>query len=173
ESTESFGDYLEFGVSRGTSLATVFHLLDKMGLGKTKLIGFDSFEGLPLESAKEGWTPGAFHSTLKATHRYLNKRNIDWGRVTLIKGWFADTQNNKTKEDVSLEKASVIMIDCDIYSASKEALQFSMPLVKDRAVLIFDDWGSEDGKRIGQKEAFEEIMEEQPYFNVAPMLSYI
>src|SRR5690554_4064640 len=78
---QSFGDYLEFGVSRGTSMAAVFHLMNDLGLEKTKFIGFDSFQGLPMESANEGWTPGAFHSTLKATQRYLHRRNIDWSRV--------------------------------------------------------------------------------------------
>src|SRR5690606_25494453 len=74
ESLNEIGDYLEFGVSRGTSMAAVFKLTDNLGLKRMRLIGFDSFQGLPMESAEEGWAPGQFHSTLSATQRYLDKR---------------------------------------------------------------------------------------------------
>src|SRR5690606_33031894 len=134
--------------------------------------GFDSFRGLPSESAAEGWTPGQFHSTLSATQRYLDKRNINWDRVTLIQGWFADTLTPETEKDLNLEKASVIMVDCDIYSASKAALQFSLPLIGERAVVIFDDWGAGKATRIGQREAYQEILEEHPEFTTEPIPSY-
>ena len=171
ESADEIGDYLEFGVSRGTSLAAVFHLTEGLGLKKMRLIGFDSFKGLPIESAAEGWTPGQFHSTLSATQRYLAKRNIKWNRVTLIKGWFDKTLSPKTKNDLNLQKASVIMVDCDIYSASKAALKFSLPLIEKRAVVIFDDWGEGNPTRIGQREAYQEVLEEYPEFSTDPLPS--
>ena len=42
---ENLGDYLEFGVSHGTSLATMHTELKKMGLNNVRIFGFDSFEG--------------------------------------------------------------------------------------------------------------------------------
>jgi len=53
-----FGDYLEFGVSRGTSLACVHRVLVRQKLNHVRLIGFDSFEGFPVGSEAEGWPEG-------------------------------------------------------------------------------------------------------------------
>ena len=37
------------------------------------------------------------------------------------------------------------MIDCDIYSSARTALDFCGPLIRDRAVLVFDDWPGDAG----------------------------
>jgi len=174
---QSFGDYLEFGVSRGTSLACMFHALEKEGLSNLRLIGFDSFEGLPPEAAEAGdknWEPGAYKSTLTATRRYLQSKNVDERRVTLIKGWFKDTLTPTTKETHNIDKASLIMIDCDIYSASRDALLFSASAIKDHAVIFFDDWGwRSDIGEIGQKEAFEEFLTAFPQLRAEPLPAYL
>lgn len=174
QETGSVGSYLEFGVSRGTSMSAVFHVLNEFSLNDVRLIGFDSFEGMPQGSEKEGWAPGLYHSTLNATTKYLQNKGVDMHRVQLIKGWFQDTLSPETKQQLNITKAGIIMIDCDIYSASKTALNFSIPLIKDHAVIIFDDWGwTEDSGIVGQKEAFEEVLQQYPYFTVLPLSNYI
>lgn len=174
ETGDALGNYLEFGVSRGTSMSTVFHVLKELKLDHVQLIGFDSFEGMPKDSEKEGWAPGLYRSTIKATTKYLINKKVDIGRVHLVKGWFTDTLTEKTKEDLNITKASIIMIDCDIYSASKTALNFCFPLIKDNAILIFDDWGwTADSGIVGQKEAFEEFLQQKPDFSVTPLVNYI
>jgi O-methyltransferase len=153
--TEPFGDYLEFGVSRGTSTACVYHCLRDAGLQQARLIGFDSFAGLPPEAATEGWTPGDFRSTIEATRSYLKSQQVDLDRVRLVKGWFKDTLTDQTRQTLAIGKASLIMLDCDIYSASKKALDFCEPHIHRHAVIMFDDWGwREDEGEIGQKEVF-------------------
>lgn len=169
-----FGAYLEFGVSRGTSMACMYHALTNAGLDDVRLVGFDSFEGLPVNAAEEGWDPGQYASTLKATERYLRSRGVDLRRVDLVKGWFEDTLTPATINRLGLAKASLIMVDCDIYSASKEALWYCAPLIEDSAVIIFDDWGwSVDKGDIGQREAFEEFLEAFPYFTYETLPAYI
>jgi hypothetical protein len=168
------GDYLEFGVSRGTSMACVYQVLQAKGLGDVRLVGFDSFKGLPPEAADEGWEPGIYASTEAATRRYLRERGVDLDRVTLVKGWFRDSLNEATKQRLRLRKASLIMVDCDIYSATKEVLAFVLPLVQERAVIIFDDWGwRSDIKEIGQREAFQECVESVQEFEVERLDGYI
>jgi O-methyltransferase len=76
ESDQEIGDYLEFGVSRGTSYACVYHALRQTGVNDARLIGFDSFEGFPKEAAYQGWEPGGSASTLTATTRYLRKKGV-------------------------------------------------------------------------------------------------
>jgi O-methyltransferase len=169
-----FGDYLEFGVSRGTSMACMYHALRKARLSHVRLVGFDSFEGMPKEAAGQGWRPGDFASTLGATQRYLRRAGVDAGKVHLVKGWFTDTLTPGTIERLAMRKASLIMVDCDIYTATKEALWFCEPLILDHAVILFDDWGwRADVGKIGQQEAFAEYLEEFPQIAFEPLPAYI
>jgi O-methyltransferase len=171
---QALGDYLEFGVSRGTSLACMYRALEHEGLFNVRLFGFDSFRGFPPEAATQGWTPGNAWSTLSATRRYLVHNGVDMRRVTLIKGWFKDTLTAETRDRLGIVKASLIMIDCDIYSASRDALLFSGPMIRDEAVIFFDDWGGRaDRGKIGQKEAFEEFLAEFPLLAAEPLPSYL
>ena len=169
-----FGDYLEFGVSRGTSMSCMYQALRRAGLAHVRLIGFDSFEGMPSEAAGQGWAPGTYASTMGATKRYLKRAGVDAANVHLVKGWFRDTLTPQTTARLGLRKASLIMVDCDIYTASKEALWFCEPLIADRVVIIFDDWGwSADRGEAGEREAFAEFRKAFPQFAVEPLPAYI
>jgi hypothetical protein len=173
ERSAELGDYLEFGVSRGTSIAAAARAFRELGLHHVRLIGFDSFEGMPDESTGQGWTPGQYKSTLGATKRYIASNGVDMDRVVLVKGWFNDTLNDKTRQDIAVKKASVIMVDCDIYTASKQALDFALPYVADRAIVLFDDWGGAERRGIvGQKEVWDEFKTEHPEFKVMPLEGY-
>jgi hypothetical protein len=168
-----FGDYLEFGVSRGSSLAHMHHALREAGLGSVRQIGFDSFEGMPKGSHKEGWGDGWFASTVPATRTYLTKRGVDLSRIELVKGWFNQTCTEETVRRLNLRKASIIMVDCDIYSATCEVLRFIPQLIDTRAAIIFDDWGwQSDKNEIGQQEAFAEFLSANPDIKASPRPDY-
>ena len=168
------GDYLEFGVSRGTSMSLVWKALHSEGmLERVRLFGFDSFQGMPPESLGQGWVPGEFHSTLSATRQHLRERSVDLDKVHLIKGWFRDTLTEQTRAEYSIGKASLIMVDCDIYSASKEALDFCEPHIHNTAAIVFDDWSwREDRGERGQKEAFQEFLDASPSLSAETLPSY-
>lgn len=158
------GDYLEFGVSRGSSMACMHRALKKEKIKRVRLFGFDSFEGMPASAANEDlgtWAPGQFASSLAQTTQYLNEANIDWKRTHLIKGWFDDTLNSTTTEKYNIRKVSVIMVDCDIYSASKLALNYSLPMIIDYAVIFFDDW--KDDITFGEYKAYDEFLDENKH----------
>lgn len=169
---ERFGDYLEFGVNRGTSLAWVYRALLNKGLSPVRLIGFDSFQGLPPEAADEGWVPGDFKSSQEATRAYLSSMEVDMRRVTLVEGWFSQTCTPQTKARLDLEKASMIMVDCDIYSASRDVLRYVEPLIRDHAIVICDDWRSTSNGNRGQSDAFEEFLRDHPQLSAQPLQSY-
>jgi hypothetical protein len=170
EKNPDFGDYLEFGVSRGTSMSCMYHALQSKQLAHARLFGFDSFEGLPPEAAQEGWKPGAFKSTLTATQRYLEREGVDLSKVTLTKGWFKETLTAETRRRLGLAKASVIMIDCDIETASLDALRFAQPHIRDRAAVLLDDWDSD--ARGGQRLAFDQFLKENSDISARPLPSY-
>lgn len=167
------GDYLEFGVSRGSSMVCMHRALKKEKIKSVRLFGFDSFEGMPESAANEDlgtWVPGQFASSLEQTTQFLDEANIDWKRTHLIKGWFDDTLNSTTTAKHNIRKASVIMIDCDIYSASKTALNYSLPMINDYAVIFFDDW--KDDITFGEYKAYDEFLRENKQLKSEPFGDY-
>ncbi|MDZ7693125.1 MAG: TylF/MycF/NovP-related O-methyltransferase [Balneolaceae bacterium] len=174
---ESIGDYLEFGVAHGTSLNCMYQVLNGRNYDHIRLFGFDSFEGLPALSDKddsEVWSKGLFKSDIDVTKYYLTQNGIDWERTFLIEGWFSYTLNESLKKEYNIEKAGIIMIDSDIYSSAKEALQFCESLIKDVVIIIFDDWrsGNLDQKNKGEKLAFTEFMNENPHLSAKEFGTY-
>lgn len=174
---EPRGDYLEFGVCHGASVACMYRVTERRGLTSMRLFGFDSFEGLPAEAAapEEGpWQPGQYRSPIDFTRRFLDAGGIDWQRTELIKGWFSDTLTDETRERYGISHASVIMVDCDIYSSASEALRFCAPLIHERAAILFDDWHAaglaERGQ--GEKRAFHEFLGAHPEFEAIPEPAY-
>ena len=166
---KNFGDYLEFGVSHGSSLLYMYQTLQKFKIEEVRLFGFDSFKGLPEEATFDDdgtWNPGDYYAKEKNVRKFLSKEGVNWEKVKLIKGWFKDTLKPGLIKENNIEKASVIMIDCDMYISAKEALDFCVPLIKDKTIIIFDDWNSANlaKRNLGEKKAFEEFMNENPHF---------
>lgn len=160
---EGLGDYLEFGVYAGSSLACMERALKDLSLTSVRLFGFDSFEGLPAEATNDDgghWRPGMYRSGLEATRSHLDGQGVDWGRVKLVKGWFDETLTPEFVARHRMEKASVIMVDCDIYSSARTALEFCAPLIRDEAIVFFDDWAPLAARNLGEKRAFDEFLGE-------------
>ncbi len=170
-SGEPLGDYLEFGVFNGTSMIEMHEALKRTHLEAPRLFGFDSFEGLPPESAtaeNEGWRPGTFASDIETTRARIKTTGIQDARFALVKGWLKDTLNEATRERLAIKTASVINIDVDIYTASKEALDFCAPLIGKLAFLNLDDWNFSEG----QQKALKLFLDEHPEFTVEPFGEY-
>jgi O-methyltransferase len=161
---EGLGDYLEFGVYNGTSLISMHRALAEAGLDHVRLFGFDSFEGLPPD--EEGyWGPGGrFKSEYEFTRQILIREGIAMDQVTLVKGFFSDTLNQPLVQEHQLRKASVIMIDVDMYRSAKEALEFCAPMIVDEALVVFDDWHPLAAQNLGEKRAFDEFLQDHPQF---------
>ncbi|NJO43420.1 MAG: hypothetical protein HC769_29725 [Cyanobacteria bacterium CRU_2_1] len=171
QGTDSLGDYLEFGVFTGTSLSCMYQILQELNLDHIRLFGFDSFEGLPESAATEDdntWNPGDFKFGYEFTKGILTQRGIDWNRTFLTKGWFCNTLTPEFIQQHEIKKASVIMVDCDLYSSTQDVLKFCMPLIQDRAIVFFDDWNSNKlaEKNLGEKKAFDEYLAEHPHYAI-------
>jgi len=168
------GDYLEFGVFYGSSLACMHEARRRLGLSSVRLFGFDSFEGFPDSADKEPgstWFPGQCRSSLELASEYLRKHGVSDESATLVKGWFSDTLTPATRERLGIERASVLMIDCDLYSAARDALRFSAPLIGRAAIVYFDDWNAAGIGDLGEGErrAFEEFLAENPDLRAEPL----
>ncbi len=171
------GDYLEFGVYNGTSLSCMYAVAEETGLGHMNFYGFDSFEGLPKRANQDDeglWVEGQYKCGIQVTRENLTDRGVDWQRVKLIEGWFSDTLTDATIDQYGINKAAIIMVDCDNYASAAEALHFAAPLIRDQAVVIFDDWRAWelDTKNLGEKRAFSEFLKTYPDFETRDMGSY-
>jgi hypothetical protein len=131
--------YLEFGVYGGTSMRQWSKLLRNP---KSKLHGFDSFEGLP-----ESWdgvgkghfdTGGAFPA-------------IDDQRVSFFKGWFSETL---PKYSLPSHDVLFVTLDADLYSSTKTVLDFIGPHVSVGTYLYFDEFHFRDH----ELKAFDEFL---------------
>jgi O-methyltransferase len=164
---DAVGDYLEFGVYVGTSLLCMHRASRAVGLPSLRLFGFDSFQGLPEESVQEpelGFKPGWFRAEYGVVREHLTRSGIEWDRTVLVPGWYEETLRPDLVERLGIEKAGVIMIDCDIYASARPALVFCEPLIRDRAVIFFDDWPGDgpEAQGLGERRAFQELLAEHP-----------
>ncbi len=167
------GDYLEFGVYQGNSMICMHRALTRLGFGATRIFGFDSFEGLPEEADREQvWSAGQFRSEIEFTRERLREAGVDLDRAHLIKGFFSDTLSPALARQHGIEKAGVIMVDSDLYSSAREALDFCAPLIGDEAVIFFDDWNSTDESG-GEKRAFREFLEAHPDLTAEDFGTYL
>lgn len=171
------GDYLEFGVYRGDSLLLAHNYISGViGDKNCRFFGFDSFKGLPevtVESDYEaGWRQGDLVAEFEEVYKRISKV-IPAERFYLIKGFFESTLTPKLREEKGIRKAKMVMIDCDIYSSTKVALEFCDPLLDAGSVIIFDDYyyNSGDPKVGGEAKAFAEFLEGSEFI-AHPYCSY-
>lgn len=167
ESATELGDYLEFGVFHGTTLSCMHEARKSLGIHGMRLFGFDSFEGLPDSAAEEGdglWAPGQFRASMPRTRDNLVRWGVPPEDVTLVRGWFSETATSATRERLGIRKASVVMVDCDLYSSTVDALAFCAPLLAEQAVFVFDDWnaGGLADRHLGERKAFDEFLAAHP-----------
>jgi O-methyltransferase len=177
------GDYLEFGVFRGTSFIKAFHTIKQVyerrasdpdnihtneyrrGVAQCwedfRFFAFDSFQGLPkvegIDTQSSDFTGGKFSCSLDSFLGNIRQHGVDTGRVVAVPGWFKDSCSQATLAKHNLKAASIIHIDCDLYESARTVLEFISPLLVDGTVLIFDDWYCYRGNpNAGEQRAFRE-----------------
>jgi hypothetical protein len=121
--------YLEFGVFAGRSMRWWSRHLPHRD---ARLIGFDSFEGLP-----ENWRPG-----LGSGHFATGKPpKIDDDRVSFEVGWFDDTL---PKFKIPEHDQLIINVDSDLYSSAVTVLTWAEPYLKAGTLIYFDEFPDRD-----------------------------
>jgi hypothetical protein len=177
EKGENIGDYLEFGVFNGSSIGSMYLTCKELGINKTKIYGFDGFQGLPkiAENEDDGvWKKGFYACSFEKMQECLNRRDVDPSQINWVKGWYSDTLNEKTIVKYGIKKIGIVFIDCDTYSSSKTVLDFIGPLIKETAILCFDDWklNDLDLKGMGEYQSFNEFLEKNSNFAIKEIKSY-
>ena len=168
------GDYLEFGVFEGYSFARAHHTARASPfqcMRSMRFYAFDSFEGLPEITGKDAtynryFSKGDCRCDYGTFMRNIRRWGVNMEAVTVVRGWYADTLNEKTKSLLPIKKAAVIMIDCDLYESTKPVFDFITDYVQDGTVIIFDDWFLFRGRSDrGEQRAFYEWLKKNPRFS--------
>jgi O-methyltransferase len=133
------GDYLEFGVFRGSSFTLAARSAAKYGLDAMRFFAFDSFQGLPAAEGKV-FAHGEFACSEENFTRVITKAGVPIERVVKVKGFYNESLTNGIKAKYGLDRAAVVHVDCDLYSSTKDVLAFIEGIVQVGTIIIFDDW---------------------------------
>jgi O-methyltransferase len=144
------GDIVECGVYNGGSAAIMASLCEKSPISRNVWL-FDSFEGLPKPSDKDGDEAPAYegwcHGDLSKVKEVLRKLRIPESRVHIVKGWFQDTFPSAQIRDIA-----ILHIDADWYESVKLCLEKFYDSVQPGGYIILDDYGDWEGCRIATDE---------------------
>ncbi|MGE3743079.1 MAG: TylF/MycF/NovP-related O-methyltransferase, partial [Geminicoccaceae bacterium] len=119
--------YFEFGMFRGYSMWWADRLAREYGAKGFTYYGFDSFAGLPLPELEEErsiFFKGQFGASYDVVVRNLTKWEADLSKIKLFKGWFSDELFAKIQAENSFPKASICLIDVDLYDSCVPVLEF-------------------------------------------------
>ena len=171
------GDYVEFGVYKGDSLADSIEtylefrkwfrsqltnsepwrvkVAEKSPLNKEITFhGLDTFAGMP-ENSEDNFIygKGTFVGEKKAVEAKLNSLS-DSVQVELYAGLFIDTKEALHKKLLG-KKAAIVNIDCDIKESTVDSLQIVEDYLQVGSIVLFDDYNAFcANNQLGQRRAF-------------------
>lgn len=187
------GDYFEFGVYRGDSFYQNYKWLhlhfrdfqeiskdheveinyDKNFLKKKRFFAFDSFEGLPFSQFQYTpihFTQGIYKASKDEFLANLKNHEVDLSVVVSVPGWFEDKLNQDTKESLSIKRAALIFIDCDLKESVIQVLDFITDIIHDGTVIVLDDYFRYKGHpQKGVQAAFNEWRNNHPFIHTAEL----
>lgn len=172
------GDYYEFGLFKGYSFWAAQKAADDHGARGMRFFGFDSFAGLPDVSGSDKTKDGDFYKgqyacSYDAVRDALDDAGVDWSRTTLIPGYFDESLKPELRDEHGMRDVVIALIDCDLYASTADVLRFIDPLIRDRSILIFDDWNCFDGDNDkGQRRAFREYLASRTAIKAEPLYAY-
>jgi hypothetical protein len=180
------GDILEFGVYTGMSLA-LFGEAMRLRWDRDiprRLVGFDSFQGLPTDNDGHArWGAGACATNVSWHPVLATGAPVSAEAVTALFDACAlpRPELEVGTYDVALQKvlgskykqAALVHIDCDLYEPTRAVLFALDQILQDGSVLLFDDWyhyRADPNK--GEARAFSEFIAAHPHWEAIPYFLY-
>ncbi|MDC6482346.1 macrocin O-methyltransferase [Pelagibacteraceae bacterium] len=176
---KTFGSYLEFGIFTGSSFNYAMKVnknIDKLfGKSNCNFFGFDSFKGFGSVKAEDEHPMFNDDTFSVNEEKILNniKKCSKGQKYQIIKGFFEETLKNKTPNDYQIEKARVIMIDCDLKEPTALALNFIRTVLQEGTIILFDDYIFYKGsKHRGEYSAFQDFQVQNPNIEFREAFEY-
>lgn len=162
------GCFVECGVWRG-GCAAVMASIAHRARSNRRIWLFDSFEGLPEPSEKDGNLAKAYAdgknfgrlrsigkavASLSSVEELLfSKLGLSKENVSIVKGWFQETLPYYKEE---IGPIAILRIDADWYESTKLCLEYLYDNVVRGGYVILDDYGCWEGCRRATDEFLEE-----------------
>jgi hypothetical protein len=140
------GHYLEFGVFTGGTIRFMARRI-----GKRRIHGFDSFEGLP-----ETWA--GFNLPGKTFDLKARLPRVP-SNVMLHRGYFDQSLPKWLGDNPGA--VAFIHLDCDLYSSAKTVLTFTAPRLVPGTVILFDEYFNYPNWEQHEFKAFREFVAER------------
>lgn len=141
--------YYEFGVGWGGTMLSFIRAAQRaaqagaLRIEDVKIVGFDSFEGLPDKASAADdhpeWRRGSFAHSEDFIRSQLAATGFPMANVRLVKGFFEASLTPALAEELRAPPPSIVTVDVDYYSSTVAALDFVTPLLRSGAVFYFDD----------------------------------
>lgn len=166
--------YFEFGCHSARTFSSVVRAANYFRMDQMKFYAFDSFEGLPkTEINADGvFQTGEFSTPVQD---FINKVKRGTGTILekeyIIKGFFSDSLTSDLQK--RMPKVGIVHIDVDLYSSTKEVLNFVKPMLTVGTVILFDDYYCfpPDSNK-GEMRALLEFCENNPSFRIKEWKAY-
>lgn len=152
--------YMEFGCGSGDGLLAA---REAIGVGISNYAAFDSFQGLPKPSERDSkglFREGQFSFSQNEFLDNLTIHGFPLDKLDVYAGFF-DLTFPVAVDLIKNKNFKFFVFDCDLYSSTKEALEFFVDFFKKECIVVFDDWFSVQviNEYSGQAKAFYEFME--------------
>ena len=166
------GDYIEFGVYKGDSFIPAYLFAKYWGIKNMRFFAFDCFEGIPSKGEE-----AIYYKKGDCCCSYKNFKKIlkdyDINDAIIVKGYYEKILNNELRKKLNLKKIKAVYIDCDLFSATKTALDWITPCLQDGTVLMYDDWFlCQNREDIGEQGATKQWLKENPKIKLTPYHSF-
>jgi O-methyltransferase len=158
------GYYFEFGCHKARTMRLAWDIFHS--LYDWTYVAFDSFEGLPEMDPSDSmpiWKKGDLKTTEMDFLRTVVKHGMPRKKLKIVKGFYDESLTPELRDELLPDKAVVVYIDCDLYSSTTSALDFSKDFLQRGTVIVFDDWFCFYGDpQKGERRAFHEFCKRNP-----------
>ena len=152
------GDYAEFGVYKGGTLISAYHIARFSGIKNMVFFAYDSFEGLPQPKKSDNlfiWKKGDFNFSLENVKRNLKRSSVSLEKFKFIKGFY----EKSLKNEHGIKKLAAVHIDCDYYESTVLVLEYIKKYLQTGTVILFDDWYCfRNDPNLGEQRAVKEFL---------------
>lgn len=172
------GDYAEFGCCSAKTFTLAYRTLTTYPypLGSVHLWAFDSFQGLPEHSDPKDehpkWNPGTMAISLDQFHEACRRGGLPRKVYTVVPGFYENTLRPDAAGPLPND-LRLVYIDCDMYSSTKQVLEFLQPRLKHGMILAFDDYYCYTStKPSGERLALEEFVSRNQRWQLVPYVQF-
>ena len=162
--------YFEFGCHSGRTFSSAINATKFLKFPNFEFFAFDSFQGLPETNPEiDGnfFKSGQYYTTKDQFIKIIKKNTgVKLKQSNIFEGFYSDILNESLLE--KLPSIGLVYIDCDLYSSSKEVLNFIKKLLMNGSIIMLDDYycSSKSGSLKGQRHAFDEFLSENSEFQI-------